>query len=191
MHYFSQESLSRLLLFSKLRAELQRKIVTEMHERTVQAGEILINEGDTGLAASALYVVKSGKFEVLVVVDMGSHGDNALTLCLAGASKASGSECPGQYEGAGRLLWRDISHVRLPQERHSGGYCRCSSLGHGSCSVQVGLKQCHPPCTPHAMIHLHRLAGILCVNSRRPRSLRWSSSSTRCQSLHHSRETSA
>lgn len=60
----SQESLSRLLLFSKLSPDLQRKIVIEMHERSVQAGEILINEGDTGLAASALYVVKSGKFEV-------------------------------------------------------------------------------------------------------------------------------
>ncbi len=35
-----------------------------MFERTVQAGEILINEGDTGLAATELYVVKSGKFEV-------------------------------------------------------------------------------------------------------------------------------
>ena len=53
-----------MLVFSKLNSDLQRKIVTEMHERTVQAGEILINEGDTGLAATELYVVKSGKFEV-------------------------------------------------------------------------------------------------------------------------------
>ena len=44
--------------------------MTEMHERTVNAGEILINEGDTGLAATELYVVKSGKFEV-------SQGDPA------------------------------------------------------------------------------------------------------------------
>jgi cGMP-dependent protein kinase 2 len=66
----SQESLSRLLVFSKLNTDLQRKIVTEMHERTVNAGEILINEGDTGLAATELYVVKSGKFEV-------SQGDTA------------------------------------------------------------------------------------------------------------------
>jgi hypothetical protein len=60
----AQEALSRLLLFSKLNPDLQRKIVMEMHERTVHAGEILINEGDTGLAATELYVVKSGKFEV-------------------------------------------------------------------------------------------------------------------------------
>ena len=30
----------------------------------MQAGEILIQEGEVGLAASELYVVKSGKFEV-------------------------------------------------------------------------------------------------------------------------------
>ncbi len=59
--------MARILLFSKLDASLQRKIVTEMHERTVQAGEILINEGDTGLAATELYIVKSGKFEVRVL----------------------------------------------------------------------------------------------------------------------------
>lgn len=35
-----------------------------MYERTVPAGDILIKEGDTGLAACELYVVKSGKFEV-------------------------------------------------------------------------------------------------------------------------------
>ena len=36
----------------------------EIYERRVLAGEILIKEGDTGLAASELYVVKSGQFEV-------------------------------------------------------------------------------------------------------------------------------
>jgi CRP-like cAMP-binding protein len=35
-----------------------------MYERSVPAGEILIKEGDSGLAASELYVVKTGKFEV-------------------------------------------------------------------------------------------------------------------------------
>jgi signal-transduction protein with cAMP-binding, CBS, and nucleotidyltransferase domain len=64
-HAFIEESLARILLFSKLDPGLQRKIVAEMFEREVQAGEILINEGDTGLAATELYVVKSGKFEVL------------------------------------------------------------------------------------------------------------------------------
>lgn len=32
--------------------------------RKVSAGEILIQEGETGLAASELYVVKDGTFEV-------------------------------------------------------------------------------------------------------------------------------
>ncbi|KIY94555.1 cAMP-dependent protein kinase regulatory subunit [Monoraphidium neglectum] len=36
-----------------------------MWERAVPAGEILIQEGDFGAAASELYVVKEGKFEVL------------------------------------------------------------------------------------------------------------------------------
>lgn len=36
----------------------------EMYERKVTAGEILIKEGDTGAAASELFVVKDGEFEV-------------------------------------------------------------------------------------------------------------------------------
>ncbi len=56
--------MDKLLLFSRLDPALQRKVVQEMYERSVNAGEILIKEGDTGLAATELYVVKSGKFEV-------------------------------------------------------------------------------------------------------------------------------
>ncbi|PNH07578.1 cGMP-dependent protein kinase 2 [Tetrabaena socialis] len=62
---FIENALGRLLLFTRLETAMQRKIVSEMYERTVPAGDILIKEGDTGLAASELYVVKSGKFEVL------------------------------------------------------------------------------------------------------------------------------
>lgn len=53
-----------MLVFNKLEPALQRKVVSEMYERSVPAGEILIKEGDSGLAASELYVVKTGKFEV-------------------------------------------------------------------------------------------------------------------------------
>lgn len=56
--------MSKLLLFNRLDSAIQRKVVQEMFERNVAAGEILIKEGDTGLAATELYVVKSGKFEV-------------------------------------------------------------------------------------------------------------------------------
>jgi cGMP-dependent protein kinase 2 len=59
-----QGALQKLLVFNRLDLQLQRKIVQEMYERRVEAGEILIKEGDTGLAATELYVVKSGKFEV-------------------------------------------------------------------------------------------------------------------------------
>ena len=38
--------------------------MAEMYERPVSPGEILIKEGDTGMGATELYVVKSGKFEV-------------------------------------------------------------------------------------------------------------------------------
>eukprot|EP00775_Hariotina_reticulata_P007218 gene7218-7431_t len=62
---FIEENLNKVLVFNKLERHLQRKVVSEMYERAVTAGEILIKEGDTGLAASELYVVKSGKFEVL------------------------------------------------------------------------------------------------------------------------------
>jgi CRP-like cAMP-binding protein len=60
-----QASLEKLLLFTRLEANVKQKIVAEMYERTVAAGEILIKEGDVGIAAAELYVVKSGKFEVM------------------------------------------------------------------------------------------------------------------------------
>ncbi len=59
-----QGALQQLMLFNNLDKATQRKIVGEMYERPVAAGEILISEGDVGIAASQLYVVKSGKFEV-------------------------------------------------------------------------------------------------------------------------------
>eukprot|EP00951_Prasinocladus_malaysianus_P019888 scaffold161631_cov38-Prasinocladus_malaysianus.AAC.1 len=58
-------SLSKLLLFGRLEHGVQTKVVAEMYERKVKAGEILIKEGDKGSAARELYVVKSGEFEVL------------------------------------------------------------------------------------------------------------------------------
>jgi len=61
---FIENALSKLLLFHHLEPLVQTKIVAEMYELQVPAGEILIKEGDTGLGASELYVVKSGKFEV-------------------------------------------------------------------------------------------------------------------------------
>eukprot|EP00878_Enallax_costatus_P004895 GHUV01005150.1.p1 GENE.GHUV01005150.1~~GHUV01005150.1.p1 ORF type:complete len:499 (+),score=133.52 GHUV01005150.1:478-1974(+) len=64
-YQFIEETLNKVLVFNKLEPHLQRKVVSEMYERSVAAGEILIKEGDTGLAASELYVVKAGKFEVL------------------------------------------------------------------------------------------------------------------------------
>ena len=61
----AQSSLCNLLLFGRLDKAAQAKIAEHTWERAVAAGEILIQEGEVGLAASELYVVKSGKFEVL------------------------------------------------------------------------------------------------------------------------------
>ncbi|KAK9842021.1 hypothetical protein WJX81_004559 [Elliptochloris bilobata] len=79
---FIQECLAKLLLFDKLEPALQQRLVAEMYERKVLAGEILIKEGDTGLGASELYVVKAGEFEVLerrqgvnMRVNRKMHGD--------------------------------------------------------------------------------------------------------------------
>lgn len=83
--------LFQVMIFSNLDESVQQKIVHEMYERPVKAGEIIIREGDsgaspapplgntrgpcptlaflpsslTGLGATELYVVKSGTFEVL------------------------------------------------------------------------------------------------------------------------------
>ncbi|KAG1676370.1 hypothetical protein FOA52_001165 [Chlamydomonas sp. UWO 241] len=59
------DSLRNLLLLSKLDPFVQQKIVADTYERAVPAGEILIQQGDTGPATSQLYVVKTGVFEVL------------------------------------------------------------------------------------------------------------------------------
>eukprot|EP00899_Mesostigma_viride_P018106 jgi/Mesvir1/26297/Mv12883-RA.1 len=40
-------------------------VIQRMYERDVAAGEILIREGERGLAADEMYVVKKGQFEVL------------------------------------------------------------------------------------------------------------------------------
>ncbi|CAG9463429.1 unnamed protein product [Pedinophyceae sp. YPF-701] len=59
------DALHKNMFFAKLDIDTQRKIVQHMYERPVRAGEILINEGDTGSGAAELYVVKSGDFEIL------------------------------------------------------------------------------------------------------------------------------
>lgn len=79
---FIEESLTKVLLFNNLDKGAQRKVAREMYERPIAAGEILIQEGDTGLSASELYVVKTGEFEVLqrrkgvnIRVNMKRRGD--------------------------------------------------------------------------------------------------------------------
>eukprot|EP00798_Chlamydomonas_sp_ICE-L_P014176 gene14176-20143_t len=77
-----ENALAKLMLYKRLDPALQRKVVAEMYERLVTAGEILIKEGDTGVATTELYVVKSGNFEIIqkrqgqnVRVNTKGHGD--------------------------------------------------------------------------------------------------------------------
>jgi len=58
-------SLRNLLLFNRLDRVTANRIVSEMYEIPVAAGEILIQQGEVSSAATKLFVVKSGKFEVL------------------------------------------------------------------------------------------------------------------------------
>ncbi len=111
----SQEALSRLLLFSKLGPDIQRKIVQEMHERAVVAGEILIKEGDTGLGASELFVVKSGKFEVSFFSGCRLEVLHTCNLwCMQfwpGVAAAAGAKCQSKHEGKERHFWGDLTYV--------------------------------------------------------------------------------
>lgn len=50
---------------AKPSSNIRRMITQGMYERPIPAGDILIGEGDTGLGASEMYVVKHGQFEVL------------------------------------------------------------------------------------------------------------------------------
>lgn len=59
-----QDSLTSLLLFNALNKTTIKQIISEMYELPIKAGEQLIMEGDSGSAATKLFVVKSGKFEV-------------------------------------------------------------------------------------------------------------------------------
>lgn len=59
-----QSSLVNLLLFSRLDRGTAKKIGAHMYMLPVSAGEILIQQGDSGDAATKLFVVRSGKFEV-------------------------------------------------------------------------------------------------------------------------------
>ena len=55
-----------------------------MYERSVVAGDILIKEGDSGLAANELYVVKTGEFEVRLLSVAGADRERPARQVHAG-----------------------------------------------------------------------------------------------------------
>jgi cGMP-dependent protein kinase 2 len=95
-----------------------------MYERPVPAGEILIQEGETGLGASELYVVKEGEFEVLqrmkgvnLRVNMKRRGDTFGELSLMYDCPRSATVAATQ-DAVVWVLERDVfrQHVRKGQE---------------------------------------------------------------------------
>ena len=114
-----QKALERLLLFSKLETDLKSKIVAQMYERYISPGEILIKEGDTGLAASELYVVTSGEFEVSTseAFGVGVGSCQAFEFGLRSCTQASrggarpGWGCCERVAVRGLFAWRPASCI--------------------------------------------------------------------------------
>lgn len=82
-----QAALSKLALFGRLGQITLRKLAGAMREQKVSAGCIMIQHGAAGPAASQMYVVKSGKFEV--------RAGCALCLFCAISSSAKTPGYPG------------------------------------------------------------------------------------------------
>lgn len=116
-----------MLVFGKLEQHLRRKVVTEMYERSVSAGEILIKEGDTGMAASELYVVKTGKFEV-------SSLNAGTVLCCAGPGSKQLVKAAAPDDGQ-----RDT--IGVPLSTAPVAACICSKL----CMLRFGQLLCVAP----------------------------------------------
>lgn len=131
-----QENLNKVLVFNKLEPALQRKVVSEMYERSVPAGEILIKEGDSGLAASELYVVKSGKFEVRGRAACQQEGHASLlqvhtaSSCWCGRQHADAVVCTRTARTAPRTLV--ACNLVL-----DCSVCRCCSGGKASTSAST------------------------------------------------------
>ena len=115
----TQGSLTNLLLFAKLDKFTQQKIVSETYERTVTAGDILIQQGDTGLAAT----ISSHAFLRRM----------PYAICMLTGARAlqQHRHAQGQHQGARRLLRRDLADVQLSSLGHRCRNDRRCRLGAG------------------------------------------------------------
>ena len=91
-----QQCLNKLLLMGKLDAAVQRKVVQEMYERKVTAGEILIKEGDTGELICLLFQPLG--------VPLLSVGDAGSSLFHAPLCRTAISDCSSCQ------LWSTLPH---------------------------------------------------------------------------------
>jgi cGMP-dependent protein kinase 2 len=60
-----RSALNTVLLFSKLQEHVKDAIMTQMYERQVFAGDIIVQQGDIAGDNDEMYVIKEGIFEVL------------------------------------------------------------------------------------------------------------------------------
>ncbi len=152
-----QGCLAKVLLFKQLDPSMQRKVVSETYERTVQAGEILITEGDTGLAASELYIVKSGEFEVQSDLVTSWQGQSRfLRQCESLCSRWAFLH-PSDMADIAAGPW---FHVRISCVLSSASCCRCAGV-HASSLICAALCIClrHPYI--HHLLSVHRLALLM------------------------------
>jgi hypothetical protein len=110
-----QDCLSKVLFFGQLEEGLRSRIAADMYERRVSAGEILIQEGDTGLTAAELYIVKEGEFEVRLCPYL-SHSHNHRALLVTGHARLH-LVCHSQQR-VSKLLSLCLLGLRADQEFH-------------------------------------------------------------------------
>ncbi len=156
----AQGALAKLLLFNRLDSQIQRKVVQEMFERSVAAGEILIKEGDTGLAATELYVVKSGKFE--------ASSSNLCVLCGAARPAHTFETTVSRSCSAGL---RALLPAQVLQRRQ-GQNIRVNMKERGDCFGEISLMYDSPrsatvAATTDAVVWVLDRAVFRCAHRRR------------------------
>ncbi|KAJ9514779.1 hypothetical protein QJQ45_028553 [Haematococcus lacustris] len=100
----------------------QRMLVQNMYKRQVTAGEILVDQGSTGLAATQLYVIESGSFEIHHPEESNDFSTSAITAeHHAGVSNqprdqigSSDCEAPSEFGKSTLPGGRDVFQSRWP-----------------------------------------------------------------------------
>lgn len=107
---------------------INRMITQGMYERSIPAGDILIAEGNTGMGASEMYVVKHGQFEVLqrrngvnLRVNMKGPGDVFGEISLIYTQPRSATVCATKDSVVWVLDRKTFRGYMAEETRRSGG----------------------------------------------------------------------